>query len=388
MNWGIQKRTLISKRGETMDDLLRTPLHEEHLKLKAKMIPFDGFDMPVQYTGIIEEHFAVRKKAGIFDVSHMGEIELRGKDAVAFADFIVPNSILPMEDGDIKYTQLCYPDGGQVDDIFVYKVKDDFVLLVVNASPNYSIKDFDWVCKQKGGFSVDILNKSKEYGEVAVQGPLAAGLLTPLVEGNISLTELKRFKFLYAKLFGKEILISHTGYTGEDGFEIFACSADMVAIWKGLLKEGKTIGLQPCGLGARDTTRFEVCYWLYGNDIDETINPLETGQGWTIKFDKEKFIGKESLLKLKEKGVSRKLVGLFVPKGGIPRNKMEVRKDGKKVGYVTSGNFCPSLNKVCAMAMIDLPYTEKGTELAIIIRNREARAEVIDMPFLLPVNKR
>jgi aminomethyltransferase len=371
-----------------MENLLLTPLHEEHLKLKAKMIPFDGFDMPVQYTSIIEEHFAIRKKVGIFDVSHMGEIELRGKDAVAFADYIVPNSILSMKDGDIKYTQLCYPHGGQVDDIFVYKVKDDFVLLVVNASPNYSIKDFDWICKKKGSFSVDISNKSKEYGEVAVQGPLAAELLTPLVKGNISLKELKRFKFMYAKLFGEEILISHTGYTGEDGFEIFSSSSNTGTIWNELLKEGKAIGLQPCGLGARDTTRFEVCYWLYGNDIDETINPLETGQGWTVKFDKERFIGREALLKVKEKGISRKLVGLFVPKGGIPRNKMEVRKEGEKVGYVTSGNFCPSLNKVYAMAMIELPYTEKGTELDIVIRNREARAEVVDMPFLLPVNKR
>lgn len=371
-----------------MKELLMTPLHEEHLKLKAKMIPFDGFDMPVQYTSIIEEHFAVRKKVGIFDVSHMGEIELRGKDAVVFIDYVVPNLILPMKDGDIKYTQLCYPGGGQVDDIFVYKVKDDFVLLVVNASPNYSIKDFDWICKQKGSFSVDISNKSKEYGEVAVQGPLAEELLTPLVKGNISLKELKRFKFMYANLFGKDILISRTGYTGEDGFEIFPMAGDTAAIWNGILEKGQKLGIKPCGLGARDTTRFEVCYWLYGNDIDETINPLETGQGWTVKFDKEKFIGREALLKVREKGISRKLVGLFVPKGGIPRNKMEVRKEGKKVGYVTSGNFCPSLKKIYAMAILALPFTEKGSKVDVVIRNRDVEAEVVDMPFVKPVNKR
>lgn len=371
-----------------MEDLLLTPLHEEHLKLKAKMIPFDGFDMPVQYTGIIEEHFAIRKKVGIFDVSHMGEIEIRGKDALAFTDYLVPNSILPMKDGDIKYTQLCYPDGGQVDDIFVYKVNDEFILLVVNASPNYSIKDFDWICKQKGSFSVDISNKSKDYGEVAVQGPLAEELLTPMVKGKISLKELKRFKFMYAELFGKQILISHTGYTGEDGFEIFPAAEDTAAVWNGILEEGQKLGIKPCGLGARDTTRFEVCYWLYANEIDETINPLETGQGWTVKFDKGNFIARDALLKIKEKGISRKLIGLSIPKGGIPRNRMEVRKEGKKVGYITSGNYCPSLEKVCAIAMVDLPYTENGTELDVVIRNKEVKAVVIDRPFLLPVNKR
>jgi aminomethyltransferase len=202
------------------------------------------------------------------------------------------------------------------------------------------------------------------------------------------LKELKRFKFMYADLFGNEILISHTGYTGEDGFEIFSKSANMQSIWNELLDRGKEVGLKPCGLGARDTTRFEVCYWLYGNDIDETINPLETGQGWTVKFEKDEFIGREALLKAKEAGIRRKLTGLEMAKGGIPRNKMEVRKGDNKIGYITSGNFCPSLSKVCAMAMIDMPYTEKGTKLDVIIRNKSVEAEVVDMPFLLPVNKR
>ena len=201
-------------------ELLLTPLHEEHLKLKARMIPFDGFDMPVQYAGIIEEHFAVREKVGIFDVSHMGEIELRGKGALSFADYLVTNSLIKMKDGDIKYSPLCYPHGGQVDDLFIYKVTDDFVLLVVNASPNYSIKDYDWIVKNRGNFEVDISNKSKEYGEVAVQGPDSIKLLEPLVKSKTSLKELKRFSFIYGDLFGKKILISRTGYTGEDGFEI------------------------------------------------------------------------------------------------------------------------------------------------------------------------
>ncbi len=370
-------------------ELLLTPLHEEHLKLKARMIPFDGFDMPVQYTGIIEEHFAVRERIGIFDVSHMGEIELKGKDALLFADYLVTNSVMKMKDGDIKYSPLCYPHGGQVDDLFVYKVRDDFVLLVVNASPNFSIKDYEWILRNKGNFKVDITNKSKEYGEVAVQGPDSMKLLEPLVKADISLSELKRFKFIFAELFGKKILVSRTGYTGEDGFEIYSFrSGDIIDIWQGILKEGEKYNLKPCGLGCRDTTRFEVCYWLYGNDIDETVNPLESGQGWTVKFDKGHFIGKDALLKIKEKGTSRKLVGLYIPKGGIPRSKMEVRKDGKKIGYITSGNYCPSLKKTYAMAILDLPYTEKGSKVDIAIRNREVEAEVVDIPFIPPFNKR
>jgi len=370
-------------------ELLLTPLHNEHLKLKARMIPFDDFDMPVQYTSIIEEHFAVRERVGIFDVSHMGEIELKGKDALLFADYLVTNSIMKMKDGDIKYSPLCYPHGGQVDDLFVYKVKNDFVLLVVNASPNYSVKDYDWIIKNKGDFEVKISNKSKDYGEVAVQGPEAVKLLEPLVKGDISLKELKRFKFINGKLFGKKILISRTGYTGEDGFEVYTLkSEDIVDIWQGIFKEGEKYGLKPCGLGARDTTRFEVCYWLYGNDIDETVNPLESGQGWTVKFDEGDFIGKDALLKIKEKGISRKLVGLYIPQGGIPRSNMEVRKDQKKIGYITSGNYCPSLKKVYAMAILDLLYTKKGSKVDIIIRNKEVEAEVVDMPFVQPFNKR
>ena len=371
-----------------MEQLLLTPLHGEHVKLGARMIPFDGFDMPVQYTGIIEEHLAVREAVGIFDVSHMGEIEIHGRDALSFVDYLVTNSVMGMSDGEIKYSPLCYPNGGQVDDIFVYKVGDAFVLLVVNASPNHSVKDFDWISENKARFEVEILNKSPEYGEVAVQGPRSEELLEPLLRGEVDLRELKRFRFAYGELAGKEILVSRTGYTGEDGFEIFSKAKDIVGIWSVVLKEGAKLGMKPCGLGARDTTRFEVCYWLYGNDIDETINPLETGQGWTVKFDKERFIGREALLEIRGRGIRRKLTGLYVPTGGIPRSKMEVRKDGEKIGYVTSGNYCPSLKKVHAMALLDSAYAETGNRVDIVIRNKEVRAEIVDMPFVKPVNKR
>jgi aminomethyltransferase len=371
------------------NDLLLTPLHEEHKKLDARMIPFDGFDMPVQYSSIIEEHHAVREKVGIFDVSHMGEIEIKGPDALSFTDFLLTNRISNMKDGSIKYSPMCYPHGGQVDDLFVYKVKSDFILLVVNASPNFSAKDENWILEQRNNFDVNIENKSKDYGEVAIQGPLAEKMLTPFFKGDLPLSDLKRFKFIFGKLFDKDVLISRTGYTGEDGFEVYTFHAsDIINIWNQALEEGENFGIKPCGLGARDTTRFEVAYWLYGNDIDEYINPLETGQGWTVKFDKANFIGKESLQTIKKNGITRKLVGLSVPQGGIPRNKMEVYKDNQKIGFITSGNYCPSLKKVYAMAILNLPYTQIGTQVDIIIRNRPVHAEVLPMPFLAPINKR
>ena len=370
-------------------ELLSTPLHDEHIHLNARMIPFDGFDMPVQYSSIIDEHLAVREKVGIFDVSHMGEIEIKGPDALSFTDFLLTNRISNMKDGSIKYSPMCYPYGGQVDDLFVYKVKSDFILLVVNASPNFSAKDEKWILEQRNNFDVNIKNKSKDYGEVAIQGPLAEKMLTPFFKGNLSLSDLKRFKFIFGKLFDKDVLISRTGYTGEDGFEVYTFHAsDIINIWSQALKEGDNFGIKPCGLGARDTTRFEVAYWLYGNDIDENINPLETGQGWTVKFDKADFIGKESLQTIKKNGITRKLVGLSVPQGGIPRHNMEVQKENQKIGFITSGNYCPSLKKIYAMAILDLPYTQIGTQVDIMIRNRPIPAEVVPIPFLAPINKR
>jgi aminomethyltransferase len=373
------------------EDLLLTPLHDEHIHLHARMIPFDGFDMPVQYSSIIDEHTAVRERVGIFDVSHMGEIEIKGPDTLSFVDYLLTNRISNMKNSSIKYSPMCYDHGGQVDDLFVYKISEQSILLVVNASPNYSEKDHLWIEQHSQNFDIEIKNKSKEYGEVAIQGPMAEKLLNPFFKGKdkISLSDLKRFNFTLGTLFDKDVLISRTGYTGEDGFEIYTFNAlDIIDIWKSALKEGKNYDIKPCGLGARDTTRFEVAYWLYGNDIDETINPLETGQGWTVKLDKDNFIGKDSLLTIQKNGITRKLVGLSVPQGGIPRSKMEVQKDKQKIGFVTSGNYCPSLKKVYAMAILDLPYTQPGSHVNIIIRNRPVEAEVVPLPFLAPINKR
>jgi aminomethyltransferase len=371
------------------NNLLKTPLHEEHIRFKARMIPFDGFDMPVQYSGIIDEHIAVREKVGIFDVSHMGEIEVKGPDALSFVDYLVTNRISDMKDESIRYSPMCYPHGGQVDDIFIYKVNNHFILLVVNGAPNYSEKDEQWIREHSKDFDVEIFNKTSEYGEVAIQGPLAEKMLSPFFKGEINLIDLKRFKFCYGTLFGKDVLISRTGYTGEDGFEIYTfCGDDIVEIWQKSFQEGEKYGIKPCGLGARDTTRFEVSYWLYGNDIGENINPLETGQEWTVKFDKDNFIGKDALLKIREAGIKRRLVGLFIPQGGIPRNGMEVWNDNQKIGFITSGSYCPTLKKVYAMALLNLPYTQIGQKVRVLIRDKEIPAEVVNMPFLAPINKR
>ena len=365
-----------------MEELKRTPLYEEHKKLGAKMVPFGGWEMPIQYTSIIEEHLNVRSNVGVFDVSHMGEIELHGEDALSFADYLVTNSVKKMKNGKVKYTPMCYPDGGEVDDLFVYKIKDDFVLLVVNAS-NYE-KDLEWVLQHKEGFNVDVQGKSFDYGEIAVQGPKAETFLKDYFEGEIPLTELKYFHSEYGTLFGKKVLISRTGYTGEDGFEVYSDAKDIVYLWQTILDKGKPFHIMPAGLGARDTLRFEVAYWLYGDEIDETTNPFEAGQGFAVKLKKEKFIGKEALAKIKEEGIKRKLVGLEVPHGGIPRHGMKVLKNGREVGYITSGNFCPSLNKICAMAYVPVEYSEAGTDVEVEIRNRKAKAKVVNLPFLEP----
>ncbi len=368
--------------------LLQTPLHAEHVDLGARMIHFDGFEMPVQYSSIVEEHLAVRQRTGIFDVSHMGEIEILGKDALRFCDYLLTNTFADMNDGDVKYSPMCYPDGGQVDDLFVYRLSRQRLLLVVNASPAHSLKDFNWILGHSTGFDVEVVNCSQQYAELAVQGPLSAALLDPLFRSPVRASALQRFRFVEGELFGKRILVSRTGYTGEDGFEIFLAPEDAPLLWRGIIRAGSPQGTLPCGLGARDTLRFEVCYWLYGNDIGEDINPLETGQEWAVKLEKPEFIGRTALRMAKVQGVKRRLAGLRVRTGGIARNGMEVTDDGATAGFVTSGNYCPSLKGVYAMAMLGATHRTLGTELMVRIRDREAPAEVVAMPFMAPVNKR
>jgi aminomethyltransferase len=362
-------------------DLKRTPLYEEHKKLGAKLVTFHDWEMPLQYTSIIEEHLNIRNNVGIFDVSHMGEIEIHGKDAVNFADYLVTNSIKESKIGRVKYTPMCYPDGGEVDDLFAYKLGEDFILLVVNAS-NYD-KDLDWVIKNKGLFDVRIDCKSYDWGEVAIQGPKAEQFLIRYFEGPKALDKLGYFQSMYGRLFGKEILVSRTGYTGEDGFEVYSDNDGIVYIWQEALNEGREFNIKPAGLGARDTLRFEVGYWLYGNDIDQTTNPIEAGQGFAVKFEKGDFIGKEALLKVQE-NINRKLVGLHIHEGGIPRHGAIIFKGDKNAGFVTSGNFCPTLNSINAMAYVESAYTIPETELTVFLHNKLNKCMVVNLPFVEP----
>uniref|UniRef100_A0A7C4Y0T4 Aminomethyltransferase n=1 Tax=Caldisericum exile TaxID=693075 RepID=A0A7C4Y0T4_9BACT len=363
-----------------MNNLKRTPLYEEHKKLGAEMIPFAGYEMPLKYSSIREEHLNVRNNVGIFDVSHMGEIEIRGSDALKFAHFLVTNSVLDMKIGRVKYTPMCYEHGGEVDDLFVYNLGEDFVLLVVNAS-NYE-KDLKFVLEHKNGFHVEILGKTEDYGEVAIQGPKAEEFLRSYFEGEIPLEKLGYFKATYGKLFGLGVLISRTGYTGEDGFEVYASPEEIVTIWNESLKKGEAFGIKPAGLGARDTLRFEVCYWLYGNDIDETTNPFEAGQTFAVKMDKEDFIGKKALEKVLLEGVKRKLTGFKVLSGGVPRHGMKIFKEDKLVGYITSGNMSFVRNEILSLGYVDVAYREEGSKLVATDGKRQFELLIIPMPFV------
>ena len=366
-----------------MENLKRTPLYEEHVKLGAQMIPFAGYEMPLKYTNIKEEHLAVRNALGIFDVSHMGEIELRGKDALKFANYLVTNNVLDMKFGRVKYTPMCYEYGGEVDDLFVYNINEDFVLLVVNAS-NYE-KDLKFVLDHKDGFDVEVLGKTEDYGEVAIQGPKAEEFLKNYFEGSAPLEKLGYFKATYGKLFGVNVLISRTGYTGEDGFEVYASPEEIGIIWNESLKKGEAFGIKPAGLGARDTLRFEVCYWLYGNDIDETTNPFEAGQDFAVKMDKENFIGKVALEKVLKDGIKRKLTGFKVLSGGIPRHGMKIyNEEGIEVGHITSGNMSFIRNEILALGYVKIEYTSIGTHLKVVDSARTFELEVIPTPFIEP----
>ena len=363
-----------------MSELKRTPLYEEHLKLGAQMVPFAGYEMPLKYTSIKEEHLNVRNNVGIFDVSHMGEIELRRKNALKFADFLVTNSILDMKTGRAKYTPMCYEHGGEVDDLFVYKLAEDFALLVVNAS-NYE-KDLQFVIDHKNQFEVEILGKTADYGEVSIQGPKAEALLKNFFEGDIPLEKLGYFRAVYGRLFGRNVLISRTGYTGEDGFEVYATPADIVHIFQSALEEGKPFGIMPIGLGARDTLRFEACYWLYGNDIDETTNPFEAGQDFAVKMEKEDFVGKQALQKILEKGVEKKLTGFEVLSNGVPRHGMKILKDGVEVGYITSGNMSFVKNKIFALGYVKNGLNEIGNHFEVEDKGRVMEMVVVETPFV------
>ncbi len=362
-----------------MDKLIRTPLYGEHVKLGANMVPFVGFEMPIVYTSMIEEHMAVRDHAGLFDVSHMGEIFIDGKDALAFTDYLITNKLSNSQDGDIKYSAMLYEDGGEVDDLLAYRFSDEKVLLVVNAS-NIE-KDYSHILSIKESrpdLQCTISNVSNQWGQVAFQGPKAASILQKNTPSGLD--TMKKFTFQEITIGGIQTITSRTGYTGEDGFEILAPNDQIAIIWKLLLQTGTNEGVLPCGLGCRDTLRFESCLWLYGNDIDQTTNPIEAGQGFAVKLDKD-FVGKRVCQEAKENGPKRKLTAFEVNSKMIPRHGYTIYFEGNEIGQVTSGSYCPKIEKVCALGYIPSDLSAVGNKVQIKIRNKDADATVVKKPF-------
>lgn len=359
--------------------LEKTPLFEVHKRLGAKLIEFGGWLMPVQYSSIIEEHKAVRNAAGLFDLSHMGEIEVSGRQALEFLQYATTNDVSKLEVGQAHYTFMLYPDGGIVDDLIVYRQADRY-LLVVNASN--AQKDLLWLQETQTlkGSDISIRDRSWATALISIQGPKALEILKPHVDVNLD--EIAYYHFAQGKTNGVAGIIARTGYTGEDGFELFIPRAQAEKIWDLLMEAGKDHGLKPVGLGARDTLRLEAKMALYGNDIDASTNPLDAGLGWAVKLDKPMdFCGKRSLLPVKQNGPKRKLVGFEVKDKGIARHGYPVAKDGQMVGKVTSGAPSPTLGKNIGLAYVPIDASAIGTELEVIIRDKTFKIEIIKTPF-------
>lgn len=361
-----------------MVDGKKTALFNAHNRYGGQIIEFAGWQLPVQYEGIIQEHEAVRNNAGLFDVSHMGEVDASGREAFDFVQNLVTNDISVLEDNQVIYTFMCYPDGGVVDDLLVYKFNNEHFFLVINAS-NVE-KDYAWMMKNKSNYQVELINKSEDISEVAFQGPKAQLVLQKLTDTN-----LDDIKFFYCRqdvlIAGVKCVVSRTGYTGEDGFEIYTSNENIEKVWNNILETGKEEGIKPAGLGCRDTLRFEATLPLYGNEISKEITPLEAGLGFFVKLNKNNFIGKKALLKQKEEGLKRKIVGFEMKDRGIPRHGYEVMADGQKIGFVTTGYASPTLKKNIGLALIDSKFTELGTEIQVVIRNKTLKAEVISKKF-------
>lgn len=360
-----------------MANLNRTPLYETYKQSGAKLIDFGGWELPVQFSSIKEEHEAVRTKAGLFDVSHMGEITVAGSDSLAFLQKMMTNDVSALTDGRAQYTAMCYENGGTVDDLLIYKKKDGEYLLIVNAA-NIP-KDFEWLQQHLSG-DVELTNVSDDIALLALQGPLAQKVLQKLTTEDLS--EIKFFHFKdNVELNGVKALVSRTGYTGEDGFELYCGKDDAAALWTAILEAGKEEGVLPCGLGARDTLRFEANLPLYGQELSKDITPIEAGIGFAVKTNKENFIGKEILKEQKESGASRKLVGLEMIDKGIPRHGYEVFVGEEKIGEVTTGTQSPTLKKNVGVALLRSEFSSLGTEVEVQIRQKRLKAKVVSTPF-------
>jgi aminomethyltransferase len=359
--------------------LLRTPLYDRHRDLGARLVEFGGWEMPVSYGGILEEHRAVRQRAGLFDVSHMGEFRIDGSDALALLQSLVPNDVGKLAINQALYTQLCLPSGGAIDDLLIYRLGETDYMAVVNAST--MPKDWAWFGDHAGGFGqVKLRNVSHETGLIALQGPYAESILQPLTS-----TELGSIEYYHAAtgaVAGVACLISRTGYTGEDGFELYSAAERVGELWDAVLEAGRPRGLLPAGLGARDTLRLEAGYCLYGHELTEDITPLEAGLSWTVKLNKGvDFIGRQALVDQKAQGLKRKLVGLILRERGIPRAGYVIMRSGERIGEVTSGTMCPTLDQAAALGYVAADAAAPGTQLAVEIREKPVAAEVVALPF-------
>ncbi len=362
-----------------MTELKKTPLNHVHRALGAKMVDFGGWDMPVQYpSGIIAEHHAVRLKVGLFDVSHMGEIRVKGPQAMAFLDWLTPNSVTKLGLGQIHYTGFLMENGAFVDDLLLHKVSDTEFLLVVNAS-NVD-KDFAWVKQHAAKWDVEVTNESDDTAQIALQGPLSLNVLQPLVD--IDLSQIKYYWFAFGNFKGMPVMIARTGYTGEDGFEVYCPCAKAEWVWNEVMASGQPHGLMATGLGCRNLLRLEAKMALYGHEIDDQITALEADLNWIVKLQKGEFLGRETLLKQKEEGVKRILVGFkMAEKKDIARDGFAVLQDGEKVGVVTSAAPSPTLGLNLGLALVPVALREIGTKLQIEIRGKACEAEVVPTPF-------
>jgi glycine cleavage system T protein (aminomethyltransferase) len=364
----------LEKRSEKVK---QTPLFSVHQRLGAKMVPFGGFEMPVQYSGIIEEHKKVRTAVGIFDVSHMGEFVVKGKEALSFLQCVTINDVAKMRPGRVQYSAMCNDDGGIIDDLLIYQLNDSEYMVVVNAS-NIE-KDFQWLSEHRPA-DAELQDDSEKTCLLAIQGPKSEMTLQKLTSANLS--ELNYYNFIYADVAGYRMIVSRTGYTGEPGFEIYFPSSYAESVWNAVLDAGKEFGIAPVGLGARDILRMEMGYCLYGSDIDTTTNPLEAGLGRIAKMTKGNFIGRTVLEKIKADGVTRKFVGMVLDKRAVPRHGYLVYVDAAPVGTVTSGTFSPSLEKGIALGYVAAPYADAGKNVFVDIRGTHHEAKVVPLPFL------
>lgn len=359
------------------EPLLTTALNEVHRRLGARMVDFGGWDMPVQYSGPIDEHKAVRTAAGIFDVSHMGEIDIRGPQALELIQFLTSNDAAKLVDGQAQYTALTTPEGTFVDDILVHRFAADHYFLCVNASN--TPKDFAWISGHSAPFNAEVANVSADYTQLAIQGPKAISIMQPLVDVNLG--AIKYYWFTRGKIDGVPAIIARTGYTGEDGVEIYFEPSESERVYNRILEAGAPLGLKPCGLAARNTLRLEAKMALYGNDIDDTTTVYEADLAWIVKLGKGEFLGRDALARQKEEGIRRKLVGFEMIDRGIAREHYPVLIDGLQVGSVTSGSPAPFLGKNIGLTYLPIEKTAVGTRFEIDLRGRRAAAEVVPTPF-------